>query len=243
MAAKGISGSFEARLILRELISDPLVQIAEDALRDQGYPRSRRPRYDHGVLQRPAADGSRPGYYWVNLYEPRSRPSSLIEVLTNEAVLAISFRSHCNKSLRQLPNFRRYSVTFTEGWGGAIQSLRGFTILVFIRTLTQNLGSSETCGVRFVWSLTRDALQRLVRRPSVIEFLGIALLIRRAMMSRHAAGKPLLDIVNEIDRHRPQQVLALQSGATAIFPARNATKALGAEISIYEGRLSLMALA
>jgi uncharacterized protein (DUF885 family) len=71
----------------------------------------------------PAPDGSRPGIYFINTYEPASRPIHQVAAVTyHEAVPGHHFQITIETELDELHDLRRFGsrlagVAFTEGWG------------------------------------------------------------------------------------------------------------------------------
>jgi uncharacterized protein (DUF885 family) len=70
--------------------------------------------------QAPAPDGSRPGTYYVNLYNLRDMPKTELEALAyHEGVPGHHLQRAIQTELKDVPPFRRFAgfTAYTEGWG------------------------------------------------------------------------------------------------------------------------------
>jgi prolyl oligopeptidase len=166
---------------------------------------------------RPAADGSRAGIYWVNLYRPEVRPKYEIEVLSvHEA----------QQEIGDMPNFRRYTgfTAFVEGWG------------LYSESLGYDLGLYKDAYSRFgaltydMWRAVRLVVDTGIHykgwtRQQAIDFF------------KDNAAKTEHDIVNEIDRYivMPGQALAYKIGQLKILSLRAQAEAtLGDDFDVRE---------
>lgn len=69
---------------------------------------------------RPAADGSRPGIYYANLYDMTSMPSYQMEALAyHEGIPGHHMQLAIQQELEDVPMFRKFGgyTAYTEGWG------------------------------------------------------------------------------------------------------------------------------
>ena len=176
---------------------------------------------------RPAADGSRAGYYYVNLYRPDVRPKYEIEVLSvHEAGPGHHLQIALAMELEGIPNFRKYSgyTAYVEGWG------------LYSESLGYDIGLYSDPYSRF-GALTYD-MWRAVRLvvDTGMHYKGWTRQEAIDFFTANAA-KTEQDIINEIDRYlvMPGQALAYKIGQLKILELKNkAKKQLGDDFDIKE---------
>ena len=174
---------------------------------------------------RPAIDGSRPGWYYVNLYQPEVRPKFEMEVLSvHESVPGHHLQISLAQELTGLPEFRRNGgfTAFIEGWG------------LYSERLGYDMGLYEDPYSRYgqlvydMWRAVRLVVDTGIhcfgwsRQKAIDYFIA-------------NAAKSEADIINEIDRYIgwPGQALAYKIGQMKMLELRGeAETALGEDFDI-----------
>ncbi len=165
----------------------------------------------------PAEDGSRPGTYFFNTYDPPSRPlHQAVPMTFHEAVPGHHFQLTVERHLDGLPAFRRHGAllacgAYVEGWA------------LYAERLAAEMGLYHTPLERFgAWESEAHRAARLVVDTGLHAFgwtrqQSIDLLVARAGLAR-------LDAEIETDRYIawPGQALSYMIGQREILSLRAA---------------------
>jgi uncharacterized protein (DUF885 family) len=170
-------------------------------------------------------ESHRPGYYFVNLYDLKSRPKWEMEALSlHEAVPGHHFQIALAQELEELPHFRRNAnfTAFTEGWG------------LYAESLGPELGMYKDPYSKFgqltyeMWRAVRLVVDTGMHAKGWTRQQAIDYFVANS-------SKPLHDIEVEIDRYLvwPGQALAYKLGELKMKELRaSAQRELGDKFDV-----------
>jgi len=165
-------------------------------------------------------DFSRPGYYYINVYQPEERLRFTLEALTyHEAIPGHHFQIALDQENTNLPKFRRYGsfTAYVEGWA------------LYTEKLGYEIGGYKDAYSRFgqltfeMWRACRLVVDTGMHAKGWSRQQAIDFMAANTSLAR-------LDIESEIDRYIswPGQALAYKIGELRILQLRReAEKKLG----------------
>lgn len=188
------------------------------------------PEYDEktqttAYYMRGSAESGRPGYFYANTYDLKSRPKWEMEALTiHEAVPGHHLQIALSQELENVPEFRKYNsyTAFIEGWG------------LYSESLGQEMGFYKDPYSKF-GQLTYE-MWRAIRLVVDTGIHGMGWSRQQAIdYFKENAAKTEHDITVEVDRYIawPGQALAYKIGELKIKELRaKAEKSLGNKFDI-----------
>ncbi len=173
----------------------------------------------------PAADGSRPGSYYINTSEPATRPRYEAETLAfHEAVPGHHLQIALSQELEGIPAFRRFHgpTAFVEGWG-----LYSERLAVEMGLLS---GDMDHFGVASfdAWRACRLVVDTGLHALGWSRDRAIGFMLEHTALAAN-------NVTNEVDRYlaMPGQALAYKLGQREFLRLRGeARAALGSRFDI-----------
>jgi uncharacterized protein (DUF885 family) len=182
--------------------------------------------------RRPAADGTRPGTYFINTYAPETRPRYDAEVLAyHEGIPGHHLQLAIAQELTDIPEFRKYqgATAFVEGWA------------LYTERLADEMGlydgDLDRLGVLSfdAWRASRLVVDTGIHAFGWTREQAIDYMLENTLLAEN-------NVENEVDRYIswPGQALAYKLGQREILRLRDQAKEVmgpGFEIKTFHDRV------